>query len=175
MYLDYTLYIKNKWSVIFDVSFSINRSNNRKRNECHSNDSDVDSGSEVEYYSDDIDSDSDADFHYDSEDCDSSTDVATTARKEERKAAHVVWKNTSAEFSPRMVLPEYKEPETIFAENCTKTEVFFKLFPKSLFMWISECTNERLHIFSVKKKEINSTNRLSRNNGRYRFYASHVI
>lgn len=49
-------------------------------------------------------------------------------------------------------MPEYKEPETSCDENCSILDVFLKLFPKSLFMWISECTNRRLEILAVKRK-----------------------
>lgn len=36
-------------------------------------------------------------------------------------------------------------------EDSDATELFFKLFPKSLFEWIAKCTNERLDILAAKK------------------------
>lgn len=59
-----------------------------------------------------------------------------------------VWKLGTPEFVPRKSIPEYKEPETSIDEHHTITEVFFKLFPKSMFMWIAQCTNERLTILN---------------------------
>lgn len=63
----------------------------------------------------------------------------------------VIWKAVPPTFIPRKTIPVYKEPETIIDENYTITEVFLKLFPKSLIMWITQCTNERLMILSIKK------------------------
>lgn len=60
----------------------------------------------------------------------------------------VIWKACTQAFVPRKSIPDFKEPETLIDEHQTITEVFFKLFPKSMFMWIAQCTNERLIILS---------------------------
>lgn len=36
-------------------------------------------------------------------------------------------------------------------EDCSPTDLFFKLFPKKLCEWIAKCTNERLDILAEKK------------------------
>lgn len=36
-------------------------------------------------------------------------------------------------------------------DDSTPVDLFFKLFPKSLFEWIAKCTNERLDILAAKK------------------------
>lgn len=63
-----------------------------------------------------------------------------------------------------MSLPDYKQPEIHFdekfKENFSEMDVFLKLFPKSLIMWISSCTNERLKMFGESRvipKEITPT------------------
>lgn len=62
-----------------------------------------------------------------------------------------VWKLGTTKFVPRKSIPEYKQPETSIDEHYTITEVFLKLFPKSMFMWIAQCTNERLAILCDEK------------------------
>lgn len=55
-------------------------------------------------------------------------------------------------------MPTYKEPviefENELPENFQPLDVFLKLFPKSLFIWIASCTNERLEILSMKKGRV---------------------
>lgn len=66
-------------------------------------------------------------------------------------AQEIQWTDISPNFSPRKLLPEKEEISTSFDEECTITDVFLKLFPKSLFIWMADCTNERLQILSEKK------------------------
>lgn len=69
------------------------------------------------------------------------------------------WKSVPSTFSPRMTIPTYQEPQIYDCDkDSTIMEIFLKLFPKSLFIWIAECTNERLQILSKRKgKEIKAT------------------
>lgn len=53
------------------------------------------------------------------------------------------WNDIPPDFVSLHQLPERREPETSIGENDTRTDIFFKLFPKSLFMWICDCTNQR--------------------------------
>lgn len=74
----------------------------------------------------------------------------------------VQWKNVSSTFVPRKEIPTHKTPVIQFVdtlpEDFQAVDVFLKLFPKSLFMWIANCTNERLEILAKKKgKEIKPT------------------
>lgn len=50
-----------------------------------------------------------------------------------------------------MEIPLYKDPEARVDKDSTPVDLFFKLFPKSLFEWIAKCTNERLDILAEKK------------------------
>lgn len=55
-------------------------------------------------------------------------------------------------FVPRKEIPSFKEPliqfNAGFDEDCEIIDVFLKLFPRSLLMWIASCTNERLLILA---------------------------
>lgn len=67
----------------------------------------------------------------------------------------IEWTDVTDEFVPRKSLPVYKETETSIADNTSGTEIFLQLFPRSLFMFICQCTNERLKILSEEnEKEI---------------------
>lgn len=71
----------------------------------------------------------------------------------------VLWKLASQQFSPRMKIPLYKKPQTTITTDLSMEEVFLKLFPRSLFIWIADCTNERLKILSEKKdRKVKLTN-----------------
>lgn len=105
--------------------------------------------------SSDSDSDDDDSEAYTSSDNDSEDEI-------EEGVANTVnvveWKDVPPSFSPRKLIPENKEVETNCDANSTITELFLKLFPKSLFIWISECTNERLNILAEKTgKQITPT------------------
>lgn len=70
----------------------------------------------------------------------------------------VKWTNVPSTFNPRNEIPLYKEPVIQFEhdlpENFQALDVFLQIFPKSLFMWISSCTNETLAILSEKKGKV---------------------
>lgn len=75
----------------------------------------------------------------------------------------VKWMNVSDAFIPRKTIPDYREPninvDQKFRENYNEMDVFMKLFPRSLILWIVQCTNERLQILSDRKgKEVKPTN-----------------
>lgn len=63
------------------------------------------------------------------------------------------WRTVTPTFSSRKTLPVYQEPQTDCDQNSSIVETFLKMFPKSMFMFIAECTNERLQILSEKKGE----------------------
>lgn len=70
----------------------------------------------------------------------------------------VKWADVTENFVPRKAVPDYKATETTVPNNSSGTEIFLKLFPKSLLMFISDCTNERLNILSDEtKKDIKLT------------------
>lgn len=47
----------------------------------------------------------------------------------------------------------FKSPKISCDEKCNEIEVFSSLFPKSLYIWISDCTNERLKLLGLKTKK----------------------
>lgn len=69
--------------------------------------------------------------------------------------SEVKWMNVPPTFVPSKVLPEYKEPVLHFVQNFqanfNEIDLFLKLFPKSLIMWITQCTNTTLKIYAEKK------------------------
>lgn len=69
------------------------------------------------------------------------------------------WKTVHSKFSPRMNIPQNQEPQIFHCDkDSTISEIFSKIFPRSLFIWIADCTNERLKILAEKKgKEITPT------------------
>lgn len=108
---------------------------NRKR-KC---DSESESDSECEDFCDsDLDSS-------DSEDDDAGNEVLQQFPKD-----FVKWEDATTSFTPRMTVPTYKKPEIYLKENSTEFDAFLTLFPKSLFMYIAHCTNERLKILEEK-------------------------
>lgn len=116
----------------------INRNNKRQ----YSVDDEQDSFSECDSVSDE---DTGSDYESQSVDDD-------TIENENQPNSDDTWKSVHSTFLPRMTIPTYKEPEILDCdEDSTIMEIFLKLFPKSLFIWISECTNERLEILSQKK------------------------
>ena len=65
-----------------------------------------------------------------------------------------LWSTNISNFKPRMNLPSLSDP-TILADvnrSSTELEVFFKLFPKSLFEEIANYTNMRLKILKHETK-----------------------
>lgn len=87
-----------------------------------------------------------------SDDSESEDDDDETSECEMQQKLDDKWKSVPPTFSPRKTIPPYKTP-LIFEcdESSSITGIFLKLFPKSLFMFIAECTNERLEILSEKK------------------------
>ncbi len=63
------------------------------------------------------------------------------------------WKDATPSFVPRKTIPKYKKPVISLTEGCTELDSFLTLFPRSLFIWIAECTNERLKVFEEKTKK----------------------
>lgn len=53
------------------------------------------------------------------------------------------WCEIQQNFVPFKQFPTYREPETSINEHDSRSDIFFKVFPKSLFMWTSDCTNQR--------------------------------
>lgn len=101
--------------------------------------------------------DSDIEFNVDGEECFSSEDEASDESSDEEVVVQIKtdqvysWQNVENTFTPRKEIPVHKEPQALIDEDSSIEQVFLKLFPKSLFMWIAECTNERLKILSAKK------------------------
>ncbi|GFQ73512.1 piggyBac transposable element-derived protein 4 [Trichonephila clavata] len=50
------------------------------------------------------------------------------------------------DFQPRITIPVESLPSWLFNLNrsAIKLDVFLKIFPKSLIIWIVQCTNQRL-------------------------------
>ncbi|GFS38264.1 hsp90 co-chaperone Cdc37 [Trichonephila inaurata madagascariensis] len=82
----------------------------------------------------------------------SDTDTASLSSVDERPSANasgcrpILWFHADSTFLPRMTIPAESFSSLLFNLNCsaTKLDVFFKLFPKSLMIWISQCTNQQL-------------------------------
>lgn len=121
------------------------RRNKRRIAEVDYNEDDV---SDYEFCSDDSDSESSADESYIED-----IPPPPVPTKNWNSSQPIQWSAVSSNFSPRKNLPKMAEATTTCDTNSSITEVFLKLFPRSLFIWISECTNERLAILSDKKGE----------------------
>lgn len=65
----------------------------------------------------------------------------------------IKWHKVTSEFIPRKQIPDFKETEISCDDECNEIEVFSSLFPKSLYMWISDCTNRRLKLLEIKTKK----------------------
>lgn len=63
------------------------------------------------------------------------------------------WKKIPTNYAPRKEIPTFKEPTISCDKNCSEVQAFMSLFPKSLFMWISNCTNERLKLLEEEKNK----------------------
>lgn len=123
--------------------------------------------SEVDYESEDFSSECDGDDDSyceqsdDSDDSESDSENDETIESKSQPSSDNQWKSVPPTFSPRMTIPTYQEPQIMDCnEESTIMDIFLKLFPKSLFIWIADCTNERLQMLSeTKGKEIKPTNR----------------
>ncbi|GFY49931.1 piggyBac transposable element-derived protein 4 [Trichonephila inaurata madagascariensis] len=82
----------------------------------------------------------------------SDTDTASISSVDEMPSANasgcrpILWFHADSTFQPPMTIPEESSPSLLFNLNSSVTEVdvFLKLFPNSLMIWISQCTNQRL-------------------------------
>ncbi|GFY45610.1 piggyBac transposable element-derived protein 4 [Trichonephila inaurata madagascariensis] len=56
----------------------------------------------------------------------------------------ILWFHADSSFQPRMTIPAESSPSLLFNLNrsATESDVFLKLFPKNLMIWISQCTKK---------------------------------
>lgn len=69
-----------------------------------------------------------------------------------------VWTPVKNNYSPRRMDPAPWTPQTLIPgiqANWTEVQIFWKIFPISLFVWIAQCTNERLAMLLALEKKIN--------------------
>ncbi|XP_035215305.1 piggyBac transposable element-derived protein 2-like, partial [Stegodyphus dumicola] len=78
----------------------------------------------------------------------SDTDTASLSSVDEIPSGckPILWFHADSTFQPRMTIPAESSPSLLFKLNRSATEldVFLKIFPKSLMIWIFQCTNRRL-------------------------------
>lgn len=74
---------------------------------------------------------------------------------EPQHATHVFWSQPKDPFTSRFTIPDDRKPEVLvdLEAGCTEVECFQNIFPRSLYIFISQCTNERLQILRDKKKK----------------------
>ena len=69
----------------------------------------------------------------------------------------ILWKDVNDQFIPRMKIPDERNCTILgnLDRGSSELDIFFKLFPKSLFQYIAQCTNERLDILehAMKKQQ----------------------
>lgn len=65
------------------------------------------------------------------------------------------WVPVNEAFTPRQTIPSAKSCSILIDvdRSSSPLDIFFKVFPKSLFIWISAKTNERLEILMKQKKK----------------------
>lgn len=64
-----------------------------------------------------------------------------------------IWSQSFGEFQPKKVLSTSRPCQIKDIQpSATEMQVFYKLFPPSLIMYIAQCTNERLDIYRASKK-----------------------
>ncbi|CAI6372902.1 unnamed protein product [Macrosiphum euphorbiae] len=68
---------------------------------------------------------------------------------------HVIWSKPPRSFTPHFTIPDDRKPEVLvdLESGCLELTCFQKIFPRSLYIFISQCTNERLQILRDKKKK----------------------
>jgi len=68
---------------------------------------------------------------------------------------HVIWSQLLRSFTPRFTIPDERKPEVLvdLEPGCSELKCFQQIFPCSLYIFISQCTNERLQILRDKKKK----------------------
>ncbi|GFS35900.1 piggyBac transposable element-derived protein 4 [Trichonephila inaurata madagascariensis] len=80
----------------------------------------------------------------------SDTDTASLSSVDEMPSATasgcrpILWFHADSSFQPRMMISVESSPSLLFKLNrlATELDVFLKLFPKSLMIWISQCTKK---------------------------------
>ncbi|GFY52783.1 piggyBac transposable element-derived protein 4 [Trichonephila inaurata madagascariensis] len=83
----------------------------------------------------------------------SDTDTASLSSVDEMPSATasgcrpILWFHADSSFQPRMMIPAESSSSLLFDLNHSATEldVFLKLFPKSLMIWISQNTQKKLN------------------------------
>lgn len=73
----------------------------------------------------------------------------------------VLWSQILPNYVPRMKIPTNRNPEVLLQNvnsQSTEQDIFLKIFPKSAYMFITHCTNERIKILEKKtNKKFKST------------------
>lgn len=94
-------------------------------------------------------------FSSDSSDSeDDEDDIEDVVESEECDNRQVKWEDASSSFVPRKTIPLYQTTKISLNDGYNEIDTFLTLFPKSLFMWIATCTNERLKLMEIKNKKI---------------------
>lgn len=112
-----------------------------------------DSGSDFEDSDDFVPSDDessyDDDYGLDNE------DNNIISESEPQPSSHVIWSETYGSFTPRFSISDDRKPEVLvdLETGCSELECFQKIFPRSLYIFISQCTNERLQMLRDKNKK----------------------
>ncbi|GLV33472.1 hypothetical protein CBL_20209, partial [Carabus blaptoides fortunei] len=85
--------------------------------------------------------------------------VEVHPKSEERNASdtstsYILWSEPDSTFVPKYTIPDKRSCKlhSDIKTNLTSLEYFKKTFPSSLYMYIAQCTNERLEIFKKEKK-----------------------
>lgn len=74
----------------------------------------------------------------------------------------VLWSIPKVALDPRLSLSQKRSPAILnnaLSKSSTELDIFLQIFPKSLFMFIAQCTNTRLQILgrNIKKQNITVT------------------
>ncbi|XP_074035360.1 uncharacterized protein [Leptinotarsa decemlineata] len=92
----------------------------------------------------------------DNEDIQIPNAAADTEDNQQLPNGNIWWTTVNNNFVPRKTIPPTVKPIIQCGLNRSSTELdcFLKVFPKSLFLYIAHCTNQRLEILekSTKKK-----------------------
>lgn len=70
-------------------------------------------------------------------------------------STNVIWSTVPPNFVPKKKIPFQRECEipNHFNKDMEPLDFFYKLFPRSLLMYIAQCTNERLEILRKVRKD----------------------
>ena len=107
-----------------------------------------------DFYSNDFLDDSDSD----ESESDSNWESNPSSESVDRNASpeiENVWTKPALNFSPRKEIPTRRSVNTTEKVTCMSSviEIFLKLFPISLFVFIAQCTNARLRKMKTNVKE----------------------